>query len=412
MTGLSVLLLLAGVAGAVWPPSRLPAGSVPAGAALLDVAFGAIGPGHVLTSLRPLWAAVGFLLSAVPLAVMLDRLGFFSAMASRVAGNGASPGRLWALAALVTTLLNLDTAVVLLTPLYVQVARRQGREALSLAVQPVLLACLASSALPVSNLTNLIVFSWSRPTTWSFISHLALPSVVATATGWLCYRAMVVVPHRNMQSKAVPERRTVPRRDLWTGGAVVATVAIGFTVVPLAGLGPWLVALCGDAFLACYLLLTAGRRPGAPPGIVPWRSVPLGTAVTVLSLGVLATAAAAHLPLASLLRGNSVLSLVGETGTAALGANVFNNLPTLLVALPYLGHRASGQMWAVLLGVNMGPVLLATGSLASLLWLSTLSRLGVPARPRDFTRFGARVGLPAAAAAVVVAVLMTATGLS
>jgi arsenical pump membrane protein len=93
-----------------------------------------------------------------------------------------------------------------------------------------------------------------------------------------------------------------------------------------------------------------------------------------------------------------------------MGANVVNNLPTLLVALPRLGHRTVPSLWAVLLGVNVGPVVLVTGSLASLLWLSTLRRLGVPARPRDFTRLGVRAGLPAAVAALAVATLMRVAG--
>ena len=50
-------------------------------------------------------------------------------------GRDGSPGRLWVLGALVTALLNLDTAVVLLTPLYARIDRR-------LAVQPMLLRAL------------------------------------------------------------------------------------------------------------------------------------------------------------------------------------------------------------------------------------------------------------------------------
>ena len=146
LTGVPVVLLLLGTAGAVRPPARLPTGSVPAVAALLDVVFGVSGPRHAPGSLHPLLSPVAFLLSAVPLAVMLDKLGFFSAVASRVARNGAGPGYLWALGALFTTVLNLDAAVVLLTPLYVRVARRQGWDPLSIPVQPVLLACFASSA--------------------------------------------------------------------------------------------------------------------------------------------------------------------------------------------------------------------------------------------------------------------------
>jgi arsenical pump membrane protein len=94
----------------------------------------------------------------------------------------------------------------------------------------------------------------------------------------------------------------------------------------------------------------------------------------------------------------------------AVAANVANNLPALLVTLPELHHRDGPALWAVLLGVNMGPVVLVTGSLASLLWMGTLGRLGVPVRARDFTRVGVRVGLPAAMAAVGVHLGLHAAG--
>ena len=60
----------------------------------------------------------------------------------------------------------------------------------------------------------------------------------------------------------------------------------------------------------------------------------------------------------------------------------------------------------MLAGVNFGPVLLVTGSLASLLWLDAMGRLGVPVSARDFTRVGWRVGLPAAIAGGIVTVAL------
>ena len=98
---------------------------------------------------------------------------------------------LWVLGALVTTILNLDASVVLLTPLYVRIARRCGLDPLALAFQPVLLSCLASSALPVSNLTNLIAASSRHLPTTAFLAHLGLPSLAATVIGWFAYRAAV-----------------------------------------------------------------------------------------------------------------------------------------------------------------------------------------------------------------------------
>jgi arsenical pump membrane protein len=61
-----------------------------------------------------------------------------------------------------------------------------------------------------------------------------------------------------------------------------------------------------------------------------------------------------------------------------------------------------------MMGVNMGPVLLVTGTLASLLWLDALGRLGVEVHARDFTRVGLRVGLPAAGAGTAVFLALTA----
>jgi arsenical pump membrane protein len=58
-----------------------------------------------------------------------------------------------------------------------------------------------------------------------------------------------------------------------------------------------------------------------------------------------------------------------------------------------------------LTAVNVGPVLAVTGSLAGLLWLDTVRRLGVPVDARTYSRVGIRVGLPALAAAVAVLLL-------
>ena len=62
------------------------------------------------------------------------------------------------------------------------------------------------------------------------------------------------------------------------------------------------------------------------------------------------------------------------------------------------GGAPGPALWATLIGVKIGPVVLVTGSVASLLWRDSLRRLGVEVHPRDVTRVGLQVGLPAAAA--------------
>ncbi|MGZ6896031.1 MAG: hypothetical protein ACXVK4_01175 [Acidimicrobiia bacterium] len=87
---------------------------------------------RVADQLADVGPALAFLLAAVPLATLLDRLGFFAATVARLAAHdrGISVLALWVLAAATTVVLNLDTTIVLLTPLSVRLARRAGADPL------------------------------------------------------------------------------------------------------------------------------------------------------------------------------------------------------------------------------------------------------------------------------------------
>lgn len=398
MLVVSLVFLALGVVGALARPFGAPAWVVPLMVAGVELGIGIVAPGAAASSLRPLAPALAFLLAAVPLAVLLDALGFFEALASIVSRGRHLVGWLWVLAALVTTVLNLDASVVLLTPLYVRVARRTGLHPLTLAFQPVLLAMLASSALPVSNLTNLIAVGKDGATPIQFLVHLGPPSLIATIVGYWCYR-------RVLEPRA-PQRSETTRpevRPLVTGGLVVGAVLVGFVVGPAYGVAPWMVALGADAVLVC-LQARPARRTGATTLVTTLGAVPVGTAVLAAALAVLAFSTSTHLPMAALLKGSGPGALARTIAVASLAANGANNLPALLVAVPALPTHVTPQLWAVLLGTNMGPVLLATGALATLLWLDTLRRMEVQVSAWDFSRVGLRVGLPALVLAAAVLV--------
>jgi arsenical pump membrane protein len=92
--------------------------------------------------------------------------------------------------------------------------------------------------------------------------------------------------------------------------------------------------------------------------------------------------------------------LVGELaasfGVAGL-CNVMNNLPAGLLAGSPLqtAHAVPGIRDAVLIGVDLGPNLSVTGSLATVLWLIALRREGIEIGGRRFLKAGALVMPPA-----------------
>jgi arsenical pump membrane protein len=379
------------VAGVVARPRRLPAWAAPAACAAVALASGAAPAAASGRALRALVDPIAFLLAAVPLATLLDKAGVFAAAARRLGtGAGLVPG-LWALAAVATAVLNLDASVVLLTPLYVRLAARSGHGRLALGSIPMVAALLASSALPVSNLTNLIAASRLGLSTGSFLAHLGPPSLAACALAYPLHRRLYPPPGRPGPGvEPQPGDATAFR----LGGATLAFLLAGFLAGPALGVAPWAVALAADAALVAWL-----RR--LPLGALPWRS-----GLLAASLAVLAEAVAASVRLGPVLSAGSPLAAARAAGAVAAGANLLNNLPAFLVALPFAGRGVACAAWPALVGANMGPGLLVSGSLAGLLWASSMGAMGREVGPSEFARLGLRVVLPGAAAALAVLVAL------
>jgi len=380
VSALAVILLAGGLAGALARPRAVPAWSLPLSAAIVAVLAGVVNRADVHDVLRPLAGPLGFVLVAVPLAASLDQVGVFRELASIAARSRHVVGALWVLAFFVVALLNLDAAVVLLTPLYIHTAILVDVDPVALAFQPVLLASLASGVLVVSNLTNLLAASQLSLTNADFLRHLALPSVVGSAVGWLVYRRLFPV-----RPLAQARADALDRRAL-----VVGLGAIALFLVLLLGGEPFGFPAWAAALATEVVLIAINRR-------APWRQVPVGTVVLAASLAVLAAGVASALP--------DAFTAMGSGGTkgfvaGVVSANLLNNLPAILVGLTHVSTTA--RVWPLLLGVNFGPLLLLTGSLAGLLWQAGARRAGVEIDAWRYSRVGVAVGLPAMASAALV----------
>lgn len=381
--------LVAGVVGVLVPPRRIPAAGMAAGVAVVALVAGVVPGSAVGDAVDALAAPLAFLLLAVPLAVVLDELGFFAAAASLVDGGRHLRLGLWVLAAAVTVLFNLDAAVVLLTPLYVRIAVRHHHDPLTLAFIPALMASLASTVLPVSNLTNLVVVERVDVGVGDFLVQVAPSALAAVVVGWFAYRR-AAPPTPTTE----PAHEPPARGALRVGVPVVVWLLVGFTVGERLGVPAWAVA--ATALLA---VVAVTRR-------VPWHALPVEPAVLALALGTLAVAAAPSLRLDGLFAIDGRVGEVAVFGAAAFGANVMNNLPATVVALPSLDVHPE-RVWALLLGVNLGPLLWVTGALSTLLWQATMARLGHAVSARRYAAMGWRVGAPALLVALAVRLLIS-----
>jgi arsenical pump membrane protein len=114
--------------------------------------------------------------------------------------------------------------------------------------------------------------------------------------------------------------------------------------------------------------------------------------------------------LAGLLRAGAAASPAATAWTTgfALGfaGNLTNNLPAGLLAGHALqaAHAAPRTTAAALIGVDLGPNLSVTGSLATILWLNALRREGLHVTGWRFLKLGALIMPPALLLALLAAV--------
>jgi arsenical pump membrane protein len=376
-------------------------------AAAVAVAAGLVTPSAAWGQLRALGPTVAFLAAVLVLAHLADDEGVFDwagALAARA--SRGSPARLlqivFAVAALVTAALSLDATVVLLTPVVLVMAARIGVPARPHAYACAHLSNSASLLLPVSNLTNLLAFAASGLGFASFAAVMALPWIAVIAVEYLVFRLFF---RRDLAAPAgIPagEAPPPPRFAL----VVLAVTLAGFALGEPLGVHPAWIAALGALVLAGRQL---ARVRSAKTVLRIARETNPAFCAFVLALGVVVLAVRRHGlgPLVAHLTPGSatLLGLLGTAVLAAVLANLVNNLPATLVMVPIVAHSPA-LVLAVLLGVNIGPNLTYTGSLATLLWRRVLHVRDIAPPLGEFVLLGA-LTVPACLAAATLALWLS-----
>jgi arsenical pump membrane protein len=353
---------------------------------LVSVLSGALPWHDAVDLLDRVWPILLFLVAVTVLAELADAAQVFDVAASRAArwGRGSTTGLfllVCLLGAVTTILLSLDTTAVLLTPVVLATAQQLKLPTLPFALAAVWLANTASLLLPVSNLTNLLAINRLSMSTVEYASHMWLPALAAVL---VTIAFLFLISRRQLQGRYVIPAATRPDDRLLCALCGLLCLTIGPVVV--AGVTPWKVAV--PAAVIAAVATGWHRRDRLSLRLVPW-------SLTILTVGLfLFVSAAGRHGLDDLLRhavGSS--GTIRAAGVAAGASNVTNNLPTYLAlerAVP-AGHQE--QLLGVLVGVNVGPLVLLWGSLATLLWRERCRSRGVRISATRFALTGL-AGMP------------------
>jgi len=356
-----------------------------------------------------------FLAGMMLLAELARAEGLFDWVAAlAVRWARGAPSRLFGLIYLVgivvTAFLSNDATAVVLTPAVYAAATQARTNPLPYLLICAFIANAASFLLPISNPANLVVFASHLPPLPLWLANFLAPSLAAIVVTFFVLR----VTQRRALSEAFES--TVPLPPL-TRGARLAALGILLTAAALlwasaAGLELGLPTFVAGSITTAVALILDRRSPWHIIRGVSWGVIPLVAGLFVLVAGLgrtgLLDALGGALQQLTLHSGHAA-ALAAGAGTAAV-SNVMNNLPVaLIVGSIGKGAQVAPQLQdAMLVGVDLGPNLSVTGSLATILWLIALRRENVHIDGLTFLRLGALVMPPALLISLAVIVLQHA----
>lgn len=322
-----------------------------------------------------------FLIGMMLLSELAREHGVFDWLSSAaVRGANGSTARLFTLVygigTLVTIFMSNDATAVVLTPAILTAVRKAKVQPLPYLFACALIANAASFVLPISNSANLVVFHQRVPPLGRWLLSFGVPSILSIAA---TYAVMRMVFKEDLIARI---EETVDAKPLTRNGKMVLA-GLGLVTAALLTASALNEDLGMPTCLAALAITTAvsikaRSNPLTLAKEISWGTIALVAGLFIMvdaveSVGALKfTQAALHWMqrLAPAL-GAFVMSFV-----VGVANNLLNNLPLGLIAGSTLQatHSKGLIAEAVMIGVDLGPNLSVTGSLATILWLIALRK--------------------------------------
>jgi len=343
-----------------------------------------------------------FLTGMMLLSELAREHGVFDWLSSvAVRGANGSYARLFALVygvgTIVTIFMSNDATAVVLTPAILTAVRKAKVEPLPYLFVCAFIANAASFVLPISNPANLVVFHNGMPPLGRWLLSFGVPSLLSIVS---TFAVMRWIFRKELRATIECKLEAEPLRD---DGKLVLVGLVAMVVVLLAasslgkdlGLPTCLAALAITAAVS----IKSRSNPLQLAREISWRTLVLVAGLFVM-VDAVESIGALNLTHAWLVWAEKLAPAAGAliTGFAVgVANNLVNNLPLGLVASGTLhAADASGLIAnAVLIGVDLGPNLSITGSLATILWLIALRKEKLDVSFWSFLKVGA-VSMPVA----------------
>lgn len=291
----------------------------------------------------------------------------------------------------VTIFLSNDATAVVLTPAVIAVATAAKiKNPLPFLFICAFVANAASFVLPISNPANLVIYQSKMPPLFLWLKQYLLPSICAiTVTYIMLYFTQKKQLNQNINSAILIPKLSISGITALWGIGIAAVVLLGASAMNIQlGLPTAITGILTSA----VVLIKAKKTPWVILKGVSWSVLALVAGLFIIVQGLDKTGMIQSL--AQLLNRsleNSINATVWKSSLiVAFACNLLNNLPSGLIVGNILQVSQVPEIIksAVLIGIDLGPNLSVTGSLATILWLVALRRDGIKVTAWSFLKHG------------------------
>ena len=400
-------------AGVVVRPFNLPEAIWAVAGAVLLVALGLITAQDALTGVAKGTDVYLFLFGMMLLAEIAREEGLFAWLAAVATRNAKGSARrlfllTYGVGTVVTIFLSNDATAVVLTPaVAAAVNTAKAEQPLPYLLICAFIANAASFVLPISNPANLVIYGSHMPPLLQWLPAYLLPSALSITATYLVLRWT----QRAALSQEIAKNVPVP---VLSGAGKTAAIGIAATAVVLLvssalDIQLGLPTAIAGALTAATVLIRERKWPWPIVKDISWGVLPLvaGLFVLVEALDKTGVIRMITTLLYDETQHSAIWAAWGAGIVVAVASNLVNNLPTGLIAGAAVqnAHVPQEITRAVLIGVDLGPNLSVTGSLATILWLTALRREGQSVGAVAFLKLGIIVMPPALLLAIGAALL-------
>ena len=379
--------------------------------AVLLVLLGAVSPISALSAVAEGNDVYLFLIGMMLLSEAARIHGLFDYLDKQAVRHAAGSSTrlfviIYAVGTMVTVFLSNDATAVVLTPAVYAAAKSAKVNPLPYLFICAFIANAASFVLPISNPANLLIYGAHMPTLGEWLARFLLPSILAIGV------TFAVLFWTQKKALDAPQILDITP-SLPTEGKIVAVgiamTAAGLLVASALGVQLGLPTFALGSLVSLVILVTSRSSPWPLLKGVSWGVLPLvaGLFVVIEGLAHVGLLESIDASLRQLVDASSTMAPFLAGAVVAVTSNVINNLPMGLIvsSAAHAGDMPNRVIDAMVIGVDLGPNLSVTGSLATILWLVALRREGITVSSRQFLALGLLV-MPLALIAALTAVAL------